>query len=142
MAFCENCGCEVRDEAKFCPGCGMHRQLENIEARHRKEDTYTGGQDRPIQSMYVTDQQEQETALDRYGKFIGIGLLAIAIIDFFSDPAIVTILLSMSIIAGAIFCFSRKFKLKVFTILALILAVVCLACGIGQAWQIGLFKMP
>ena len=140
MAFCENCGKEIRAEAKYCPGCGMSRKLELIEAKHSKENMHSGDQYRPIWSINATNQQG--SALDRYGKFIGIGLLAIAIIDFFSDPAFVTILLSMSIIAGAVFCFSRKFKLKVFTILALILAVICLACGIGQAWQIGLFKMP
>lgn len=150
MAFCDNCGCELRDGAKFCPNCGAGKPAVNMipnnagfsghEVRREQIREQYGD---PTRAMNIPNPGKPEpTGLDKYGKFIGIGLLAIAIIDFFSDPAIVTILLSMAIIAGAIFCFSKKFKLKVFTILALILAVICLACGIGQAWQTGLFKMP
>ena len=127
MAFCENCGSEIREGAKFCPNCGAAGK----QARTVMPGDKSGGE----------SVRHQPSVLDQYGKFIGIGLLAFAIIDFFSDPAIVTILLSMAIIGGAIFCFSKKFKLKVFTILALICAVICLACGIGQAAKYGLLSI-
>lgn len=124
MPYCENCGGEVREGAKFCPNCGAAGK-----ASGNMQPNYKGN-------------SGQSTGLDRYGKFIGIGLLAVAIIDFFSDPAFVTILLSMAIIAGAIFCFSKRYKLKVFTIFALILSMICLFTGIYQASKFGLFKLP
>ncbi len=150
MAFCENCGSELRDGAKFCPNCGAGKQAQNVNpnsagfsdreiTRQQIREQYGD----PTRAMNIPNPSRPEPAgLDKYGKFIGIGLLAVAIIDFFSDPAIVTILLSMAIIAGAIFCFSKRYKLKVFTIFALILSVICLFCGIYQASKFGLFKLP
>lgn len=80
--------------------------------------------------------------IDKFGKLYGIILLILAIVDFQTDPAFVTIILSIAIIAGCVFCFSRKYKLKIFTIIALILAVICLLAGISQAKSYGLFKIP
>lgn len=115
MAFCRNCGNEVQDEIKFCPNCGAGLE--------------------PKTTIEVS-------RIDKYGKFYGIGLAILAFIDYYSDPAFLTIMLSIIIIAGSIFCFSKKYKLKGFTIFALLLALFCLRCGISQGNEIGLFKMP
>ncbi len=87
-------------------------------------------------------QEPQPSGLDKFGKFFGIILLILAVLDFSSDPAFLTIILSGGIIVGAIFCLSKKYKLKGFTIIALILAAFCLFAGVGQAKKYGLFTMP
>lgn len=76
---------------------------------------------------------------DGFGKLFGIILLIISLVDFITDPPIVTIILSIAIIVGCIFCLYKKYQLKGFTIVALILAVFCLLAGIFQAKKEGLF---
>ena len=148
MAFCGNCGNEVPEGMKFCPNCGTAVVVVN----NTTDDNSDNGvyQRRPASAnstriMEISAGErpsEQVSGIDKVGKFFGIGLLILAIICFFSDPAIVTILLSGVIIVGTAFCLNKKYKLKAFTIIALILAVICLLCGIWQAKQIGLFKVP
>jgi len=148
MAFCMNCGNEVPDGTKFCPNCGTQvgssvtpdrvAETQNVQQQSREpvafqQNTYT--QQPPV-------QEPQPSGLDKFGKFFGIILLILAILDFSSDPAILTIILSAGIIAGSIFCLSRRYKLKGFTIIALILAAFCLVAGVGQAKKYGLFTMP
>ena len=148
MAFCMNCGNEVPDGTKFCPNCGTQvgssvtpdrvAEAQNVQQQSRE----------PVasqQNAYTPQppvQKPQPSGLDRFGKLFGIILLILAILDFSSDPAILTIILSAGIIAGAIFCLIRKYKLKGFTIIALILAAFCLFAGVGQAKKYGLFTMP
>ena len=148
MAFCMNCGNEVPDGTKFCPNCGTQvgssvtpdrvAEAQNVQQQSREPVTFQ-------QNAYTPQppvQKPQPSGLDRFGKLFGIILLILAILDFSSDPAILTIILSAGIIAGAIFCLSRKYKLKGFTIIALILAAFCLFAGVGQAKKYGLFTMP
>ncbi len=170
MAFCTNCGKEITEGTKFCPNCGAQvgsgvtpdRVVETQNARQQDMGAATNQQDMEAagtqlnmyaaqpqvhepQSPYVPTQpmpQENGSGLDKFGKFYGIVLLVLAIVDFNSDPPIVTILLSVLIIAGAVFCLRKKYKLKGFTIIALILAAVCLFSGIGQAGKYGLFTTP
>ncbi len=148
MAFCMNCGNEVPDGTKFCPNCGTQvgssitpdrvAETQNVQQQSREPVTFQ-------QNTYTPQppvQEAQPSGLDKFGKFFGIILLIFAILDFGSDPAILTIILSAGIIAGAIYCLSKKYKLKGFTIIALILAALCLFAGVGQAKKYGLFKMP
>ena len=148
MAFCMNCGNEVPDGTKFCPNCGTQvgssvtpdrvAEAQNVQQQSREPVTFQ-------QNAYTPQppvQKPQPSGLDRFGKLFGIILLIFAILDFSSDPAILTIILSAGIIAGAIFCLSRKYKLKGFTIIALMLAAFCLFAGVGQAKKYGLFTMP
>ena len=148
MAFCMNCGNEIPDGTKFCPNCGTQvgssvtpdkvAETQNVKQQSREpvafqQNTYT--QQPPV-------QKPQPSGLDKFGKFFGIILLILAILDFSSDPAILTIILSAGIIAGAIFCLSRKYKLKGVAIIALILAAFCLFAGVSQAKKYGPFTMP
>ena len=127
MPFCMNCGNEIPEGIKFCPNCGT--QVGSSVPPKKVEE---------IQNV----QQPQPTGLDKFGKFFGIILLILAIVDYNSDPAIVTIALSIGIILGAIFCLTRKFKLKGFTIIAVILATFCLWAGFMQVEEYGLFTTP
>lgn len=78
----------------------------------------------------------------KFTKFFGIILLILALVDFFSDPPILTIFLAILIIAGSIFCLAMNYKLKGFTIAALILSVICLIAGINQGKRLGFLKTP
>lgn len=83
-----------------------------------------------------------QSKLGKYGNFIGIGLLILAIVDFATDPPILTIILSVAIIGGAILCLSKKYKWKGFPIAAIVLAAFCLIAGVTQANKYGMFKIP
>ncbi len=80
--------------------------------------------------------------VDKFGGLYGIGLLILSFVCFNSDPPLVTILLAAGIIAGCIFCFKRKYKGKFFTVIAMILGVMCLLAGISQASDFGLIDIP
>ncbi len=148
MAFCGNCGNEIPEGMKFCPNCGTAVGTVNNAPAGNTENGVYQRRPAPATSTRIMEipaeasSSEPASGIDKFGKFYGIGLFVLAIVCFFSDPAIVTILLSGVIIVGTAFCLNRKYKLKAFTIIALILAVICLLCGIWQAKQIGLFKVP
>jgi len=140
MAFCRNCGSEIPDGTKFCPNCGTSVELIT-------EEINSGASDELFYTSDVYRQSEKKTnmnpasKMDKYGKYFGIILMILAFVDFESDPAILTIVLSVAIIAGCIFCLGKKYKLKGFTIVALIFAAICLISGISQAKMIGLFRI-
>ncbi len=148
MAFCMNCGNEVPDGTKFCPNCGTQvgssvtpdrvAESQNVQQQSREPVAFQQNTYSPQPPV----QEPQPSGLDKFGKFLGIILLILAVLDFSSDPAILTIILSAGIIAGAIFCLNKKYKLKGFTIIALILAAICLFSGVGQAKKYGLFTIP
>lgn len=117
MKFCSNCGYAVSDGVKFCANCG-----DNIDL--------------------LQDESLKKNWIDKLSKFFGIILMIIAYVDYQSDPPAFTIVLSIAIIAGAIFCLSQKYKLKGFTIVALLLAIFCLMAGIDQGKKMGFFKIP
>lgn len=142
MAFCRNCGSEVPEETKFCSNCGTSVEINTNEINQNEtkdEAFYTSD---VYMQKSVPPVDEPVSKLDKFGKFYGIILMILAFVDFQSDPAVLTIVLSGAIIAVCIFCFSKKYKLKGFTIVALILAIFCLLSGISQAKKIGLFKIP
>jgi len=161
MAFCTNCGSEIPEGTKFCANCGApvgttlnmnpgvssditvadngisENQTSTDDQRAYEQKVYQ-------QQSYISQQPDGKnvTGIDKYGKFIGIGLLILAIVDFATDPPILTIILSAAIIGGAIFCLSKKYKLKGFPIAAIILAAFCLLAGVTQANRYGMFKTP
>ena len=146
MAFCRNCGSEVPEGTKFCSNCGTSVEIQAEALKLNDEpmkDIAANAEVFPRVSQMMENQVEEPVSkLDKFGKFYGIILMILAFVDFQSDPAALTIVLSVAIIAGCIFCFSKKYKLKGFTIVALILAIFCLLSGISQAKKIGLFKVP
>ena len=144
MAFCSNCGHEIPEGTKFCPNCGASTGTTNQTVMSSDNDNRNHGEN-DQQSYFTPPQAHSDTALsgiDRFGRFFGIILLILALVDVVADPAILRILLSVVIIGGAIFCLGKKYKGKVLTIIALVLAVTSLLSGLGQAKKYGLFKMP
>lgn len=154
MAFCGNCGMEIPDGMKFCTNCGTAvtstssltpdgvSQVDDVAEQYQPVRHHTV---HPARAMYIEPERMPKkpvTWIDRYGKFFGIVLMILGILDLFSDPAIVTIILSAAIISGSIFCLARKFKLKGFTIVALVLGIFCLIAGVYQAKKVELLKKP
>ena len=139
MAFCSNCGNELQDGAKFCPNCGaavIGNATANNEAKMDSKST-------PEASVQNDKEQNGKQAIgfDKYGKYLGIALLIVAIICCFTDPPLVTIIIALLVIAGSIFGLAKKYRLKGFSILALIIAAICLLAGLGQAKKYGLFSI-
>lgn len=129
MSFCKNCGAEVQDGVKFCENCGapVEEKTEPKEAQN-------------ISSPVI--EENAPSGIDKFGKFIGIILLILAFVCFEIEIPILEVLLAIVIIVGAIFCFGKKYKLKGFTIAALVIAIVCLFSGINDGKDRGFFKAP
>ena len=141
MAFCTNCGREIPEGIKFCANCGAPAGSDenkntnaSVDAMHEQpEGTQQADTGRQPEGGEVPGG-------DKYGKFIGIGLLILAIVNYAMDPPILTILLSAAIIGGAIVCLAKKYKLKGFPIAAIVLAASCLFMGVTNANEYGMFK--
>lgn len=143
MAYCGNCGSEIADGVKFCTECGA--PIEIRAALSRNNEISSEKKEIPNESVknkMGRKVKREESGFEKFSKFFGIILLFIAIVDYNSDPPILTIILSLAIIVGAIFCLSQKYKLKVFTIIALLLALFCFFAGISQGKELGFLNIP
>ncbi len=159
MAFCINCGKEIPDGAKFCSNCGASigdvapanpagsTPVDNASVND-PNSMYVSRADMnpymdPTRAYVIPPQPEQKpTGIDKFGKLFWIPLVILTIVDFVSDPAIVTILLSAAIIGGAIFALARKYRCKGLVIVCIVLAAICMIAGVSQAKKHGLFKVP
>ncbi len=137
MGFCSNCGNELQDGANFCPKCGA-TVIGNV----RSNDEMSSDSKNEPETMIQSKDEKQLDGIDKYGRFLGIMLFVMAIICCFTDPAVVTIILALLIIAGSIFGLAKKYRLKGFSIAALVLSAICLLAGLGQAKKEGLFTIP
>ncbi len=159
MAYCSNCGKEISDGVRFCSNCGASigdvapanpigsTPVDNASVND-PNSMYVSRADMnpyvdPTRAYVIPPQPEQKpTGIDKFGKLFWIPLAILTIVDFVSDPAIVTILLSAAIIGGAIFALSRKYKCKGLVIVCIVLAAICMIAGVSQAKKHGLFKVP
>ena len=142
MAYCRNCGNEIPEGVKFCTNCGSAVDGFANEVRGNEFDRMNQNDDVISKKNSKRKVKREETGFEKFSKFFGVILLFIAIVDYNSDPPILTIILSLAIIVGAIFCLSQKYRLKGFTIIALVLAVFCLFAGISQGKKLGFLKTP
>ena len=110
MAFCTNCGKEVPEGIKFCSNCGAPVGDAIVDEGADQSMATSGNED--IRWTGVANQAQENTkqvsGIDKFGKFIGVGLFILAIVDIFTDPPILTIILSIAIIAGAVFSPFKK----------------------------------
>lgn len=151
--FCENCGKELNENALFCAGCGAavgaaagsnNAGFTNGPGSNNAgeyNNQFMGSQQGTVFGN-ASDLSPSKNVIDKFSRFFGIALMVVAFIDYYSDPPALTILLSISIIAGAIYCLAQKYKLKGFTIFALMIAVFCLLAGLKQGSRYGYFKIP
>lgn len=142
MAYCRNCGNEIPEGVKFCTNCGSTVDGFANEVRGNEFDRMNQNDDVISKKNSKRKVKREETGFEKFSKFFGVILLFIAIVDYNSDPPILTIILSLAIIVGAIFCLSQKYRLKGFTIIALVLAIFCLFAGISQGKKLGFLKAP
>ena len=143
MAFCRNCGSEIADGVKFCTGCGTPVESYKASSNDFEFNNVNQNNNEGLRHYKKGHKiKKEETGFEKFSKFFGIILLLIAIVDYNSDPPILTIILSLAIIVGSIFCLSQKYRLKGFTIIALILSVFCLFAGMSQGKKLGFLKTP
>lgn len=142
MAYCRNCGNEITEGVKFCTNCGSTVDGFANEVRGNEFDRMNQNDDVISKKNSKRKVKREETGFEKFSKFFGVILLFIAIVDYNSDQPILTIILSLAIIVGAIFCLSQKYRLKGFTIIALVLAIFCLFAGISQGKKLGFLKTP
>ena len=142
MAYCRNCGNEIPEGVKFCTNCGSTVDGFANEVRGNEFDRMNQNDDVISKKNSKRKVKREETGFEKFSKFFGVILLFIAIVVYNSDPPILTIILSLAIIVGAIFCLSQKYRLKGFTIIALVLAIFCLFAGISQGKKLGFLKTP
>lgn len=142
MVYCRNCGNEIPEGVKFCTNCGSTVDGFANEVRGNEFDRMNQNDDVISKKNSKRKVKREETGFEKFSKFFGVILLFIAIVDYNSDPPILTIILSLAIIVGAIFCLSQKYRLKGFTIIALVLAIFCLFAGISQGKKLGFLKTP
>ena len=137
MAYCSNCGQEVQDGVKFCNNCGA--PLNSDVARNAQEMSRPSDEDSRILDTSYPDYRKKTRKSMITGLF-GIGLLILAIVTFFSDPPVLTMALGFIIVAGAIVCLVKRFRLKGFTIASLVIACFCIFAAIIQATESGWFS--
>ncbi|MDD6824973.1 MAG: zinc-ribbon domain-containing protein [Oscillospiraceae bacterium] len=142
MAYCRSCGNEIPEGVKFCTNCGSTVDGFANEVRGNEFDRMNQNDDVIFKKNSKRKVKREETGFEKFSKFFGVILLFIAIVDYNSDPPILTIILSLAIIVGAIFCLSQKYRLKGFTIIALVLAIFCLFAGMSQGKKLGFLKTP
>jgi len=133
----------AKDGVRFCENCGTAVEMntaQQMDYQYNMERQKIG--DELNRNSKKKNVKREETAFEKVSKFFGLFLMILAFIDFKSDPPILTILLSLAIIAGAIFCLIQKYRLKGFTIIAIIIAAYCLFAGFSQGKEIGFFKVP
>ena len=142
MAYCRNCGSEIPEGVKFCTNCGSSVDGYANKVRGNEFNQMNQNDDGMSKMNSKRKVKREETGFEKFSKFFGVILLFIAIVDYNSDPPILTIVLSLAIIIGAIFCLSQKYRLKGFTVIALVLAIFCLFAGMSQGKKLGFLKTP
>ncbi|MBO4374338.1 MAG: zinc-ribbon domain-containing protein [Lachnospiraceae bacterium] len=136
MGYCNNCGKEIPEGVKFCSYCGAPVVNRANDQGLRPDITTNNGQQR--QYRYEEPCNGVLDIIDRFGKYYGIALLILSIVFMFSDPPFLRLFLSIIIIAGAVFCLIRKYKLKGFAIAAMVLAFISFLIGVSDAKDHGL----
>lgn len=84
-------------------------------------------------SQIQSEMKKAEVSwVDRNGELIGIGLFIFSICDIMVKNSIVNVIFSVFIIIGASFCIKKKYRLKGFSIAAIVFASICLLSGLGN----------
>jgi hypothetical protein len=95
-------------------------------------------QGQPSKSGSGRAQDAPASGINRHGKVYGIVLFILALVSFLANPPILSILLSAAVIAGAVFCISKKYKRKGFCIAAIVLGALSLVAGVSQGSRYGM----
>ncbi len=99
----------------------------------------------PEEVAALRKAQEKEERIQRLYEaswMIGFVLLIASIIDFYSDPPVFTIFLSICIFVGGFFVFKKALRGRIITGIALVIAVYCIICGFHQGARLGFFVTP
>ena len=70
--------------------------------------------------------------IDKYGQYIGIGLLVVAFLAVSSAPSFISFVIAVASIVGAAICLKRKYKLFGFNIAAIVIAAICIVINVAD----------
>ena len=88
------------------------------------------------------EKHEKKHRLYKNSWIIGIVLLIASCIDFYSDPPIVTIILSLVIFVGGLLVFANSLKGKILAGISMLIAILCLLISFQQGMDYGFFVTP
>ena len=137
MGYCNNCGNEIPEGTKFCSYCGAPAGNQ-MNGRNNGVNVNEGRR-QPELYRYEEPNNGVLPMIDRFGKIYGIVLFVLSLVFLLSDPPFLRIFLAVIVIAGSLVCLIRKYKLKGFTIAALVLSIISLLIGVVDAKDNGLF---
>ncbi len=156
MSFCGNCGNEIPEGMKFCPNCGTKViRNETVNPMPDKDTVNPVSDNRTINpaqgkeivnpapdntiapGVMTKDPEPRARGIDRFGSFYGIVLMILSIAGLFAKPPLFMIILSTLILSGCIFCLTKKYRFKGFSIVAIIISSLCLLEGVLEARQDG-----
>ena len=132
MAFCNNCGHELIDGVKFCSNCGA--SVDN--GMVPKSNLQTELQNRNFQPKDYdrhTMSDEMKPAKKKTGRLFAFLLFIAASFVLIMDASIINTLLAIGVIVVGVYFFKQGYKFKVFTVLAMLMAVISIL-----AWTSGL----
>lgn len=132
MAFCNNCGHELIDGVKFCSNCGA--SVDN--GMVPKTSLQTEAKNRNLQSNEydrntISDTKKPEKK--KTGRLFAFLLFILASFVLIMDASLINTLLAVGVIVIGVYFFKKGYKFKVFTVLAMLMAVISIL-----AWTSGL----
>ena len=145
MAYCKNCGQELPAGTKFCGSCGAPADgvvTDNVR-NQTNEDINSGNE--YVYSGVASAGSQEAIKPEKAGitRFFGTGLIIISILlFFFGDPPVLTVSVAAVILACSIICLVKGYRLKGFTITAIVLASLCLIFGVVQGVSDGWLVIP
>jgi len=134
MAFCNNCGHELEDGVKFCSNCGASTENGMVPRSSLGNETVEN------RSLPQTEYEPNTTVTNtkpvkkKSGRLFAFLLFIAAFIIFMMDISILQALLSVGIIVAGVYFFKQGYKFKVFTVLAMLIAVISI---LGWVTELG-----
>ena len=83
--FCHNCGSQIADGSKFCDKCGAAQQASNVSA-----PAQTAPRSNPLAANPFAEQFSSESEKKSIVKWVVIGILAVLVLGFIFDMAVLS----------------------------------------------------
>lgn len=129
-------------------GPAMNSGSSNVNyanSNNTAETPYLGPIRTPEEVAALRKQQQKGERTQRLYEvswMIGIVMLIAAFVDYYSDPPVFTIFLSVAILVGGFFVYKNALRGKIIAGIAMLIAVYCIICGFLQGAKFGFLVTP
>ena len=127
MAFCNNCGHELIDGVKFCSNCGASVDNGMVPKTSLQTELKNGNLQPKDYDNSIKPKKKKSGRIFAFLLFIAASFVLIM------DASIINTLLAVGVIVVGVYFFKQGYKFKVFTVLAMLMAVISI-----MAWTSGL----